>query len=96
MALLSFGTRLGESLAAAEKLGAFGLTPTIADARFSSRLGRVVSGSKRLRTPSVEPRPRPSAIISTQSAWNLRANSPVVTRAPTGPLPHRPPHHPTP
>jgi 1-deoxy-D-xylulose-5-phosphate synthase len=34
VALLSFGTRLGESLAAAERLAAFGLTPTIADARF--------------------------------------------------------------
>ena len=34
VALLSFGTRLGEALAAAEKLGAFGLTPTVADARF--------------------------------------------------------------
>ena len=34
VALLSFGTRLGEVLAAAEKLGAFGLTPTVADARF--------------------------------------------------------------
>ncbi|MEO6013097.1 MAG: 1-deoxy-D-xylulose-5-phosphate synthase [Devosia sp.] len=34
VALLSFGTRLGETLAAAEKLAAYGLTPTIADARF--------------------------------------------------------------
>jgi len=34
VALLSFGTRLGEILAAAEKLAAFGLNPTIADARF--------------------------------------------------------------
>ncbi|MGN6159508.1 MAG: 1-deoxy-D-xylulose-5-phosphate synthase [Devosia sp.] len=34
VALLSFGTRLGEALAAAEKLAAYGLTPTIADARF--------------------------------------------------------------
>ena len=34
VALLSFGTRLGEAIAAAEKLNAFGLTPTIADARF--------------------------------------------------------------
>jgi 1-deoxy-D-xylulose-5-phosphate synthase len=34
VALLSFGTRLGESLAAAEKLAAYGLTPTVADARF--------------------------------------------------------------
>jgi 1-deoxy-D-xylulose-5-phosphate synthase len=34
VALLSFGTRLGEALGAAEKLAAFGLTPTIADARF--------------------------------------------------------------
>ncbi len=34
VALLSFGTRLGEVLAAAEKLGAYGLNPTIADARF--------------------------------------------------------------
>ncbi len=34
VALLSFGTRLGEALAAAEKLAAYGLTPTVADARF--------------------------------------------------------------
>jgi 1-deoxy-D-xylulose-5-phosphate synthase len=34
VALLNFGTRLGEILAAAEKLAAFGLNPTIADARF--------------------------------------------------------------
>ncbi|MEQ1902320.1 MAG: transketolase C-terminal domain-containing protein, partial [Devosia sp.] len=34
VALLSFGTRLGETLAAAEKLAALGLNPTIADARF--------------------------------------------------------------
>jgi 1-deoxy-D-xylulose-5-phosphate synthase len=34
VALLSFGTRLSEALAAAEKLAAFGLTPTVADARF--------------------------------------------------------------
>jgi len=34
VALLSFGTRLGEALAAAEKLQAFGLVPTVADARF--------------------------------------------------------------
>ncbi len=34
VALLSFGTRLGEALAAAERLQAFGLNPTVADARF--------------------------------------------------------------
>jgi 1-deoxy-D-xylulose-5-phosphate synthase len=34
VALLNFGTRLGEVLAAAEKLAALGLNPTIADARF--------------------------------------------------------------
>ncbi len=34
VALLSYGTRLGEALAAAEKLAAFGLNPTVADARF--------------------------------------------------------------
>jgi len=34
VAILSFGARLGEALAAAEKLGAFGLSPTVADARF--------------------------------------------------------------
>jgi 1-deoxy-D-xylulose-5-phosphate synthase len=34
VALLSFGTRLGEAHAAAEKLQAFGLNPTVADARF--------------------------------------------------------------
>ena len=38
VAILSFGTRLGESLAAAEKLGAFGLNPTVADARFMKPL----------------------------------------------------------
>ncbi|MBK8085545.1 MAG: 1-deoxy-D-xylulose-5-phosphate synthase [Devosia sp.] len=38
VALLSFGTRLGEVLAAAEKLSAYGLTPTIADARFMKPL----------------------------------------------------------
>jgi 1-deoxy-D-xylulose-5-phosphate synthase len=34
VALLNFGTRLGEVLAAAEKLAALGFSPTIADARF--------------------------------------------------------------
>jgi 1-deoxy-D-xylulose-5-phosphate synthase len=34
VAFLSFGTRLQEALAAAEKLAAFGLNPTVADARF--------------------------------------------------------------
>jgi 1-deoxy-D-xylulose-5-phosphate synthase len=34
VAILSFGARLGEAVAAAEKLGAFGLNPTVADARF--------------------------------------------------------------
>jgi 1-deoxy-D-xylulose-5-phosphate synthase len=34
VALLGFGTRLGEAVAAAERLQAFGLSPTIADARF--------------------------------------------------------------
>jgi 1-deoxy-D-xylulose-5-phosphate synthase len=38
VALLSFGTRLGEVIAAAEKLQAFGLNPTIADARFMKPL----------------------------------------------------------
>src|SRR5580698_2411350 len=35
IAILSFGTRLSEVLAAAEKLSAYGLNPTIADARFA-------------------------------------------------------------
>jgi 1-deoxy-D-xylulose-5-phosphate synthase len=34
VALLTYGTRLGEALAAAERLAAFGLNPTVADARF--------------------------------------------------------------
>jgi 1-deoxy-D-xylulose-5-phosphate synthase len=34
VAILSYGTRLGEALAAAEQLAAFGLYPTVADARF--------------------------------------------------------------
>ena len=38
VALLSFGTRLGEVQKAAEALGARGLTPTIADARFAKPL----------------------------------------------------------
>ena len=40
VALLSFGTRLGEVQKAAEALGARGLTPTIADARFAKPLDR--------------------------------------------------------
>jgi 1-deoxy-D-xylulose-5-phosphate synthase len=38
VALLSYGSRLGETLAAAEKLAAMGLNPTIADARFMKPL----------------------------------------------------------
>jgi 1-deoxy-D-xylulose-5-phosphate synthase len=38
IALLSYGTRLSEVLAAAERLAAFGLNPTIADARFMKPL----------------------------------------------------------
>ncbi|CAN7294859.1 1-deoxy-D-xylulose-5-phosphate synthase [Devosia sp. LjRoot3] len=34
IALLSYGTRLGEVMAAADKLAALGLNPTVADARF--------------------------------------------------------------
>jgi 1-deoxy-D-xylulose-5-phosphate synthase len=42
VALLSFGTRLGETLAAAERLGAYGLTPTVADARFLKPLDEML------------------------------------------------------
>lgn len=38
VAILSYGTRLGEVLAAAERLAAYGLNPTIADARFMKPL----------------------------------------------------------
>jgi 1-deoxy-D-xylulose-5-phosphate synthase len=38
VALLSYGSRLGETLAAGEKLAAMGLNPTIADARFMKPL----------------------------------------------------------
>ena len=38
VALLSFGTRLQESLAAADQLAAFGLSTTVADARFAKPL----------------------------------------------------------
>jgi len=38
VALLAYGTRLGECLAAAERLAALGLNPTIADARFMKPL----------------------------------------------------------
>ena len=40
MAILSFGTRLGEVLTAAEALRAQGITPTIADVRFAKPLDR--------------------------------------------------------
>ena len=40
VALLSFGTRLGECHKAAAALEAFGITPTIADARFAKPLDR--------------------------------------------------------
>ena len=40
VALLSFGTRLGEVQTAAEALAAKGITPTIADARFAKPLDR--------------------------------------------------------
>jgi 1-deoxy-D-xylulose-5-phosphate synthase len=38
IAILSFGTRLGEVMLAAERLSAYGLNPTIADARFAKPL----------------------------------------------------------
>jgi 1-deoxy-D-xylulose-5-phosphate synthase len=38
VALLSFGTRLAECLKAAEELGTFGLSTTVADARFAKPL----------------------------------------------------------
>ncbi len=40
VAILSFGTRLGEVLAACEALEAKGITPTVADARFAKPLDR--------------------------------------------------------
>jgi 1-deoxy-D-xylulose-5-phosphate synthase len=40
IAILSFGTRLQESLLAAEKLSAYGLSATVADARFAKPLDR--------------------------------------------------------
>lgn len=40
VAILSFGTRLGEVIKAAESLAAKGITPTIADARFAKPLDR--------------------------------------------------------
>ena len=38
VALVSFGTRLGEALKAAEELGTYGLSATVADARFAKPL----------------------------------------------------------
>jgi 1-deoxy-D-xylulose-5-phosphate synthase len=40
VALLSFGTRLGEAMKASEALRAQGITPTVADARFAKPLDR--------------------------------------------------------
>ena len=42
VALLSYGTRLGECLAAADQLAAMGLAPTVADARFAKPLDRAL------------------------------------------------------
>ena len=42
VAILSFGTRLGEVLKACEKLWARGITPTVADARFAKPLDRAM------------------------------------------------------
>jgi 1-deoxy-D-xylulose-5-phosphate synthase len=42
VAILSFGARLSECLAAAETLTARGITPTIADARFAKPLDRAL------------------------------------------------------
>ena len=42
IAILSFGTRLGEVLKAAEALGPQGITPTIIDARFAKPLDRAL------------------------------------------------------
>ncbi len=42
VAILSFGTRLGEVLAACETLGAKGINPTVADARFAKPLDRAL------------------------------------------------------
>ena len=51
VAILSFGTRLGEVLTAAEALRAQGITPTIADARFAKPLDRgMILDLTRLRT----------------------------------------------
>jgi len=38
IAILSFGTRLGEVMVAADRLSAYGLSPTVADARFAKPL----------------------------------------------------------
>ncbi len=42
VAILSYGTRLGECLAAAERLDAMGLSTTVADARFAKPLDRAL------------------------------------------------------
>lgn len=42
VAILSFGTRLGEVLRACESLAAKGITPTVADARFAKPLDRAL------------------------------------------------------
>jgi 1-deoxy-D-xylulose-5-phosphate synthase len=52
VAILSLGTRLGEALAAAEKLAAYGLNPTVADARFLKPLDEAL-GSRLARSHEV-------------------------------------------
>ena len=44
VAILSFGTRLADSVAAAEELETFGLSPTVADARFAKPLDTELIG----------------------------------------------------
>jgi 1-deoxy-D-xylulose-5-phosphate synthase len=43
IAILNFGTRLSEVMLAAEKLSAYGLFPTVADARFAKPLDRALT-----------------------------------------------------
>ncbi|WP_137153138.1 1-deoxy-D-xylulose-5-phosphate synthase [Devosia sp. FKR38] len=45
IAILSYGTRLGEVLAAADRLAALGLNPTVADARFLKPLDEELTAS---------------------------------------------------
>ena len=78
VAILSFGTRLGEVLKACEALAAKGITPTVADARFAKPLDRdlILAGRRPRRADYHRGRRRSAASAAmSRSYWPRKACS---------------------